>query len=389
MPSITCDRAIEDCFKFGKALLKYISPNDTGSTNSHQYGYYLPKNPWKMFSPHAPIKGRNDEHYVTIFWHDGRETSSCIHWYGKDTRSEYRLTRFGQGFPWRTEDRVGDLLVLIPVGAASFHAFVLTSEDDISDLQSALGIEVIGTWAVWDSTDTAPPETRDDCIWRLSREFSESVSVFPSCGEMTGATLRIVRECVRSFEISSPDQQIMMLRDNEYALFRQIEERLCKRDIEKSFKSIDDFLSIASTITNRRKSRAGRALENHVEFVLSSADLPHDMRPKVDGEPDVLIPGKKEYSDKSYPDDKLFMLGVKTTCKDRWRQVLNEAKRVKYKHLLTVQPSISRKQLMEMREANLTLVVPQALLKDYPKGNALPVISLAQFVSDTRTALQK
>jgi hypothetical protein len=30
------------------------------------------------------------------------------------------------------------------------------------------------------------------------------------------------------------------------------------------------------------------------------------------------------------------MLGVKTTCSDRWRQVLAEADRIQLKHLLTL-----------------------------------------------------
>jgi len=42
----------------------------------------------------------------------------------------------------------------------------------------------------------------------------------------------------------------------------------------------------------------------------------------VDGRPDVIIPGRDEYLNKSYPIDKLCVIGVKTTCKDRWRQVL-------------------------------------------------------------------
>ncbi len=388
MPLLVAGRAIEDCFRYGKALLKFISPNDTGSTNSHQYGFYLPKKPWRLFTPHGPINGRNDEHLVTIVWHDGRETSSCIHWYGKDTRSEYRLTKFQRGFPWRTEDRIGDLLVLVPTGKASFNAFVLTDENDISELQSALGIEVLQSWAVFDTRATVDVLSGDECLLRRIAEFTEATVKFPSCEKMTGMTLNVIGRCLTSFSESTFDDQIMTLRDTEYLLFRQVEAKLCEKDVSRSFDSIDDFLAVASTITNRRKARAGRALENHVHYVLGNAEVPHDIRPKVDGEPDVLIPSKRAYLSKTYPTDKLFMLGVKTTCKDRWRQVLNEAKRIENKHLLTVQPSISRKQLIEMKEANLTLVVPKSLHREYPKGSDLPIISLEQFVSETRKVLE-
>ena len=43
------------------------------------------------------------------------------------------------------------------------------------------------------------------------------------------------------------------------------------------------------------------------------------------------------------------MLAAKTSCKDRWRQVLAEADRIRTKHLLTLEPAISKIQTAEMR----------------------------------------
>ena len=57
--------------------------------------------------------------------------------------------------------------------------------------------------------------------------------------------------------------------------------------------------------------------------------------------------------------ERLTMLGAKTTCKDRWRQVLNEANRIPEKHLFTLQRGVSRNQLQEMCDEHLTLVVPK------------------------------
>lgn len=53
------------------------------------------------------------------------------------------------------------------------------------------------------------------------------------------------------------------------------------------------------------------------------------------------------------------MLGAKTTCKDRWCQVLNEADRIPNKHLFTLQRGVTRNQLQEMKDEHLTLVVPK------------------------------
>src|SRR4051794_2908463 len=105
---------------------------------------------------------------------------------------------------------------------------------------------------------------------------------------------------------------------------------------------------------------------NHVEHLLREAKVPFDCRPDIEGEPDILIPGKAEYSDPHFPIDRLFMLGVKTTCKDRWRQVLNEAQRIQRKHLMTIQEGISKKQLLQMQQSNVSLVVPKRLHSRYP-----------------------
>jgi hypothetical protein len=59
------------------------------------------------------------------------------------------------------------------------------------------------------------------------------------------------------------------------------------------------------------------------------------------------------------------MLGVKSTCKDRWRQVLTEATRMDTKHLLTLETAISKDQPRQMQQHGLQLVVPRKLQSTY------------------------
>ena len=61
-------------------------------------------------------------------------------------------------------------------------------------------------------------------------------------------------------------------------------------------------------------------------------------------------------------------LGVKSTSKDCWRQVLTEADRIPQKHLCTQEAGISTKQTDEMRRQSLTLVVPAGLHATYTAG---------------------
>lgn len=78
MISIEAEKAISDALHYGKAILKFISPNDVGLTGSHQSGYYLPKEIWRSYTPHPPEKGVNRDHFVDILWQDEVTTALSI-----------------------------------------------------------------------------------------------------------------------------------------------------------------------------------------------------------------------------------------------------------------------------------------------------------------------
>ncbi len=383
MPSFAAERAIEDAHRAGRAILKFITPNELGLTGSHQYGYYLPKSAWRIFTPHPPERGRNDKNEVRVTWPDGRRTDSVVTWYGKRTRSEYRLTRFGKDFPWRAADVVGDLLVLVPWDLDRMSAHVLDLEDDIEDVQHGLGVFVAEQWAVYDS-QRHEGETEEECFDRAFREFADPLAEFPPGVDFSNAACDLLRKCVASFATESADVRLMAGVETEYRLFRFVERQLCHAEISRLFGSIDEFLSVARTILNRRKSRAGRSLENHIEKLLLEARIPHDMRSNVEGRPDILIPGADDYRNNSYPEDGLFAVGVKTTCKDRWRQVLQEAPRVRKKHIITIQQGISTNQLREMNEAGVTLVVPLGLHSKYPPERPVRMLTVEAFLEEVR-----
>ena len=95
--------------------------------------------------------------------------------------------------------------------------------------------------------------------------------------------------------------------------------------------------------------------------------------------PDFIFPGIAEYRDSAFPAAALSMLGAKTTCKDRWRQVLAEAERIPCKHLLTLEPSISEGQTGEMQNHKLQLVVPSPLHFTYSECQQKWLMSLEEF----------
>jgi type II restriction enzyme len=155
------------------------------------------------------------------------------------------------------------------------------------------------------------------------------------------------------------------------------------------FRNIDEFIHTALSILNRRKARAGRSFENHVEHLLTEAGIPHKMRPALgaDGRPDIIIPSEAAYLDPAWPEHRLFVIGLKTTCKDRWRQVLNEGRRVRAKHILTLQQGITANQMKEMQEAGVSLVVPKPLHNKYPGAWQPALLDVQGFITTVKRQL--
>jgi len=184
-----------------------------------------------------------------------------------------------------------------------------------------------------------------------------------------------------------PDAALVTWLGQEEKLFRRMERhritgRLSAGFVDNGEVDVEGFLSFSLSVQNSRKSRAGQAFENHIAAVLSAHGVRYERGKRTENrsKPDFLFPGIAEYRDCSFPDSGLTMLGAKTTCKDRWRQVLTEAARIPQKHLVTVEPSISENQTDEMRARDLQLVVPVRVARTYLPSQRSWLMSVSEFV---------
>lgn len=78
------------------------------------------------------------------------------------------------------------------------------------------------------------------------------------------------------------------------------------------------------------------------------------------------------------------MLAAKTTCKDRWRQVVAEAQRISTKHLFTLQQGVSDNQLNDMYGKGIVLVIPAPLKTSYPTNWRNDLLTLKDFIELVR-----
>ncbi|MEQ8165794.1 MAG: type II restriction endonuclease, partial [Alphaproteobacteria bacterium] len=145
-----------------------------------------------------------------------------------------------------------------------------------------------------------------------------------------------------------PDRALVAWLDHEEAMFRRLENRIVGEDIRKGWVvdgkvDVDAFIKYSLGVQNRRKSRMGRSFENHLRAVFDAFELRYDHQVITEKgkKPDFIFPGAKEYTDPASNVSLLTMLAAKSTCKDRWPQILPEAERIPVKHLVTLEPGIS------------------------------------------------
>jgi hypothetical protein len=269
------------------------------------------------------------------------------------------------------------------------------AEEDL--IEDRLGPVEPGASLVWEH-DQAHPDLfiehkvygrETDCALRRDELPPDWVIDFPPAGQI------IQKVCeLRPAGSSPPDERLINRRVCEYELFQAIEEAIEFSSINRSFLSVSDFVSTAQRILQRRKARSGRSLELHTRAILiedgfvEGRDFSHQPESEAGKHPDFLFPSETCYKSALFPDEQLRMLAVKTTCKDRWRQVLNEADRITKKHLLTLQEGVSVNQHTEMRAAGVQLVVPKALFVKYPEVIRPSLLSLERFLQEVKSLAQ-
>lgn len=224
-------------------------------------------------------------------------------------------------------------------------------------------------------------ETEDWLLERLLSTFGETFPVTTEFSEFARDN------CDAVDGRDDPDGALISWMEFEERLFMTLEKHIVGKRLAEGFMSgdlpdVDAFVRFSLSVQNRRKSRAGYSLANHVEELLklNNLDFKREATTEKRAGPDFLFPNERSYHDRSWPEAKLTMLGVKTTCKDRWRQVLAEADRIENKHLLTLEPGISRSQTDEMRRAKLQLVVPALLQSSYLREQQTELLSVKEFL---------
>lgn len=389
--NLTLTRFIEELESQGFYwIVKRLAGNDTGLTKSHQVGIYYPKEFFEFVFPEIcridienPDSFINNCYFVNedfniegirAIYYNNKYTSA------KGTRNEYRLTRWGgSSSPVQNPENTGSICIFaVKKAATEVNAvcWVAQSENEEDLIEEWLTQEVepglfymSEKQPVKDSGFTLPEE------WFI--DFPTGKEIFNFVTELHP----------RNKWKKSLDNLLLKRREVEFEIFEIIEQKHVWPTIEEGFGSVNEFIKYANSVSNRRKSRTGTSLELNLESIFNDEKLLFETQVITENKkkPDFLFPSGEAYHNQDFITSKLNMLAAKTCCKDRWRQVINEANRIETKHLFTLQQGVSSNQLLEMKSHNIELVVPKPHVNAFPEEWRESLMTLESFVGYIKT----
>ncbi|MDD7433540.1 MAG: type II restriction endonuclease [Peptoniphilaceae bacterium] len=378
--------AIDAVLHAQEAFCKFLSANDSGETGGHQSGILISKSAWKILFTEDELRNNHIlKKDVQVKWQDDFMTDSVFTWY--ESKNELRLTRFGRGFSLLRPEYTGALFVLAKIQDGEFEGFVLNTEEDIQRFLDEFGLTPAETNRPIEINKAVPELAEktafDDFISKLKVDF-------PTSDEMSVAARNIYQQVHpgSSSVQNNPDRILLDWVEEEYRLFRALEYERYGEILRKGFSSVDEFIVLANKVLNRRKSRAGKSLEHHLSAIFDGNDIQYTAQGVTEGnkKPDFIFPSVEAYHDLTFSVENLCILAAKTTCKDRWRQVLNEADRLRdrHKYLCTMQQGISSAQMDEMQAEQVILVVPKPYISAYPGNRQDRIWTIGKFVRYVR-----
>lgn len=400
---------------FSGIAAKRLSEVETNPGTSHQHEFNGAKKLLELFGIPAEADGKKRMPATFIYLSDGEDNDPLIDenglltWYdarkrgrdaGRHNRHEYRF--YYQDTPALQRAAAGDLLVIAQKTDGSLLALITARGSTIErQIIWLFGLDDIekGTFQVQSELDKenrrigfaarfilgqigiAAENTAGGHLETLLYRFGGK---FPA----TTAFSAFARETLPHIHPrDDADGALMAWMEQEEALFRALEKHLLQQQLQalaRDGADTDAFLTLAKSALQRRKARAGAALEHHLQHIFAAWGIRHSRGGITEGrhKPDFIFPGIAEYHQPQFPVEELAMLAVKTTCKDRWRQILNEAARIPHKHLFTLEPGISENQTDEMQKENVQLVLPRELHDSYTARQQSRLMTLGRFVSE-------
>lgn len=411
--------------KSSRFLVKKLSRNDCGwadsRENGHQSGPYIPHDIRKAgFFPELQNTNPDKPHIYDVqfetYWPsvDERKLSVFKHYSNKG--SEAHMTHVPKSefaglapASWL----VGGTLQVPIDGSCRYWFMVIDSESEEAEtLETVLELSSEFHYGIFDPTQL--PSLQKTAVEQLIEELSTAVkSGHLSAFLTTVVTLPDPRKialdaqnvfleqsglkALDPYEIQNPGDAVMRIsRDIEFNLYKRLELRRRAAEIVRllasggsdlvtsivrNFPAMDAIFLSAS---QQRKTRAGLSFELHVAALLRGGNIRYEAQAVTGGRrPDFVLPSVAVLKQKRRPFDAAMVLALKTTLRERWKQISMEKLNCSL-FLATVDDRISEPAIEEMSKQGICLVVPESLKESDENvyADKTNVISFRSFFDD-------
>lgn len=156
-------------------------------------------------------------------------------------------------------------------------------------------------------------------------------------------------------------------------------------------------MSVDDIVTVNNIKRAWRFLLENIDYpadwqyireynrIIDARGIEYEAQAKTENgkKPDFLFPSQAAYEDPAFPEEQLRMLASKTSIKDRFRQVADEANRIRDKHLFTLTPGdVTHPKLAQLDELHIHLVMPKVVKESYDDLIQGETMTFSRFIEE-------
>lgn len=386
-------------------FIKKLSRNDCGWADGaeygHQNGVYIPREIREsgFFPPLSNInksKPHIFETSIDVFWPSIAtiSTSNLKHYSNKGTEMHFTCVPkecFSDLTP--ASLFIGGRFGKEPVNGSMYWFMVVDSASEEAELvETIFDLEVDFHFGLFDpkniikiskdETEQLIEEINSHLKAGTLEKFIRSIAKPPAPEVFAErAQLEYLKQNnlsdLNPYKIQNPGDAIMKIsRDIEYTLYKKIELRHRTADvirilsekgsdlvsaIVRGFPELDaTFLSASQ----RRKNRSGKSFEKHIERFLLDGHVIFEEQAVTGGtRPDFVLPNVVSLNNINRGFDEALILSLKTTLRERWKQLALEKNFNCCLFLATVDDRVTKSAIDSMENQGICLVVPESLKK--------------------------
>ncbi|WP_346838419.1 type II restriction endonuclease [Microbulbifer sp. SAOS-129_SWC] len=179
-------------------------------------------------------------------------------------------------------------------------------------------------------------------------------------------------------------QYVTALQNRIYEKYLEHEQASAQSVIDQQIQEkqaiyFPDLNKLTMSLSQSRKSRAGKAFEGIFQELFSRLGYSYSDQVDIDGaKPDFVMPSEEYFREKPLES---IIFTAKRTLRERWRQVVTEANKGYSFFLATFDEKISSNQIEQAAKHKIYVVVPKPLKNDIPHyKSSYNVLSFEEFL---------